>query len=98
MKDLALLVALLVSLVACQGKGPEGQATDIASDNQVLKEAGQAATAVVQAAGDCEAVKAALGEANRKLEEAERQVQTPAGRRTIETLKRQVKNIADACP
>ncbi len=98
MKSILPLVVLLLPLVACQGQSPEGQATDIAADNQILKEANAAASAVVQAAGDCAAVKAAIDEANRKLDEAERQVRTPVGRTTINTLKKQVRTIADACP
>jgi len=98
MKGILPLLALLVPLVACQGHDPESQATDIAADNQILREANAAASSVVQAAGDCTAVKAAIDEANRKLDEAERQVRTPVGRTTINTLKKQVRTVADACP
>ena len=64
-----------------------GKATaDAANDTQVLGKAEAAANEVLRNPSDCEAVKAALPEANRLLGEADAKLQTPAGRAILGAL------------
>ena len=94
------LVLFASCLTACEkGKGDLGKDTaKVVSDTNVLEEASAAAGAVVRNAGDCDAVKAALPEATRKLEEAEGKVQTVTGRETLNALRTRMKSIAETCP
>lgn len=101
-----LLVALLAAgcgsgstQQAEPGKGGLGeQVGDAASDTQVMKEANDAAASVVRVAADCDAVKAALPDANRRLDEAAGKVRTATGRTSMDALRKQVKTAAEACP
>jgi hypothetical protein len=103
----ALLTAVLpLLLVACQRK-PEGapaakdigaQAADVVSDTAALREANAAANPVVRAAGDCDAVKAALPEANQRLDAVAGSVRTVSGRTTLEAIRKRVNTIAETCP
>jgi hypothetical protein len=52
---------------------------------------------VIRAQGDCDAVKAALPEAEAKLQEALSKVRTAPGRASLEALRMQVTRTADAC-
>ncbi len=104
----ALLAGVLPLLfVACQkkteGAAPAAkdigaQAADVVSDTNALREANAAANPVVRAAGDCEAVKAALPEANRRLDAVEGSVRTVTGRTTLEAIRKRVNTIAETCP
>jgi hypothetical protein len=67
------------------------------SDTQLLAEADAAANDVIRNAFDCEAVAASLPSVMAKLEEVESQVQTVVGRTTLETLRKQVGTIGEAC-
>lgn len=101
-------VALLAGILAwgCGEKAaqPEAQgglgqqAGDAAHDTAVLKRAMAAANEVIRAGGDCEAVEAGLEAAETALEEAGRQIRTATGRTSLETLRRQVREISQACP
>jgi hypothetical protein len=104
----ALLAGVLpLLLFACQKK-PEGaapaakdigtQAADVISDTDALREANAAANPVVRAAGDCDAVKAALPEANRRLDAVAGSVRTATGRTTLEAVRKRVNTIAETCP
>jgi hypothetical protein len=97
---LAVVAGLL--LAACQAdpgkKDIQTQAGDIAADTGVMKAAEAAANDIVRNSTDCDAVKANLAETNRKLDEAQARVRTEAGRTTLEVLKTQVRNVAQACP
>jgi hypothetical protein len=102
---------LALALVACSG-GPPKQASptppppkdlgsqvgDAASDTAVMHEANDAANSVIRAGGDCDAVKAALDDANRRLDEAAAKLKTATGRTSLATLRRQVEEVASACP
>jgi len=82
-----------------QQQGSLGQqAGDTAHDTRVLQQATAAANEVIRAAGDCDAVKAALDGAQRALDAAAGEVRTATGRASLETLKRQVQEVAQACP
>ncbi|HEX6740018.1 MAG TPA: hypothetical protein VF310_17190, partial [Vicinamibacteria bacterium] len=60
--------------------------------------AAAAANDVVRNASDCDAVKAALPETRRRLDEAGKKVRTMTGRASLDSLKKQVTTVADACP
>jgi hypothetical protein len=97
----ALLIAS-TTLVACKDPGSRdslgGQAGAIGSDTKTLEAANAAASEVVRSAGDCDAVKRALPGAESALSDASARVETATGRQVIETLKKQVRTVADACP
>jgi hypothetical protein len=102
----ALAGALALLVVGChkkeEGTPPSkdlgAQAADVASDTDALREANAAANPVVRAAGDCEAVKAALPEANRRLDAVAGSVRTVTGRTTLEAIRKRVNTIAELCP
>jgi hypothetical protein len=71
---------------------------DISHDLPIVKRAQGAANEVVRAAGDCDAVKAALPGAQTVLDETLSQVRTGASRTTLLNLKKQVQDVAGACP
>jgi len=71
---------------------------DIGHDLPIVKRAQGAANEVVRAAGDCDAVKAALPNAQAILDETLSQVRTGASRTTLLNLKKQMQDIAGACP
>lgn len=74
------------------------QAGNVAADTQTLRAGQDAANAVVRNATDCEAAKAGMTEANRKLDEAAGQLKTAAARLTLDNLRQQLRHIAEACP
>jgi hypothetical protein len=84
-------------LGACQGD-PGRDVGRIANDDAVLRQATGAANEVIRNATDCEAARAALPEANQKLDEAEKNIRTPAGRATIGSIRAQVNTIIQNCP
>lgn len=106
-RTVLLAGVLPLLLVACQKK-PEGaapaakdigaQAADVVSDTAALREANAAANPVVRAAGDCDAVKAALPEANQRLDAAAGSVRTISGRTTLDAIRKRVNTIAETCP
>jgi hypothetical protein len=71
---------------------------DIGHDLPIVKRAEAAANEVVRAAGDCDAVKAALPNAEAVVDETLSQVRTGASRTTITNLRKQISDIAGACP
>lgn len=103
MKLSACLLALLILTAASCSDGSNGegglgqQVGEIVSDTKVLKEAQAAANQIIRNQTDCEVVKSNIDDVNRKLDEAEKQVQTATGRTTLAALKKQVKNIAETC-
>jgi hypothetical protein len=99
-----LAAALMATLpwlgAACEKQESQlgKDAGNLVADTQVLEQASAAANDVVRNASDCDAVKAALPETKRKLEEADKRVRTMTGRASLDSLKRQVAIVADACP
>jgi cell division septation protein DedD len=73
-------------------------AADVAADTRTLKEAQAAANEVVRAVPDCEAVKAKLDEARRRLAEIKPHVRTQVGRMSLATMESEVQKAADLCP
>jgi hypothetical protein len=78
--------------------GIGAQAGDIISDTAVMKEAQSASNELVRNAQDCDAVKAALPEVNRKLDEAAAHIRTATAQATLAAIKSRVSGIAQACP
>jgi hypothetical protein len=100
MRTLGIAFLALFALVSCKKSEPEppGATEKIVSDNQTLADANAAAGEVVRAAGDCEAVKAALPGARQRLSELEGRVKTETGRTTFAAVKKRVEDIATMCP
>lgn len=66
-------------------------------DERVVAEATGPSNAVIRAMGDCDAVKAALPAAETALTDALAKIRTVPGRASLESMRAQVKRIADAC-
>jgi len=100
MRNLGIAFVALLALGACKKSEPEppGATEKIISDNQTLAEVNAAAGEVVRAAGDCDAVKAALPSARQRLSELESRVKTETGRTTFAAVKKRVEDIATMCP
>jgi hypothetical protein len=96
-----MLVVAACALVGCGDPKKEGlgKATaDVASDTKTLGAAEAAANDVLRNPTDCDAVKAALPEANRAIAQAEKEVRTAAGQTTLQAIKTQVRSVAQNCP
>ena len=92
------LLAASAFLPSCGdgGKGAQGVVTAV-GDTNVVRDVQSAANELVRNAADCERVKSLYPEVSAKLDAAESQIQSEAGRTTIETLRKQVGTIAEAC-
>ena len=104
MRVLLVLVPLAL-LAGCGGKKEEppardigAETADISMDTKTLGEANAAAGDVVRAAGDCDAVKAALPETQRKLDEIEKRVRTATGRTSLLAIRKRVADVTQLCP
>jgi hypothetical protein len=105
---LALSSLALGACVACSGgasskasPAPAGigqEVGDIGHDLPIVKRAEAAANEVVRATGDCDAIKEALPNAQAVVDEALSQVRTGASRTAITSLKKQMNDVAGACP
>lgn len=97
-KTMALAVLASLALLACTGpKSTDEKVSDTVSDRQAVAEAESAANEVIRNASDCAAVNASFANVMAKLDEVEGRIQTAVGRTTLDTLKRQVRNVGDAC-
>lgn len=101
----ALLALAALSLACAEAKAPErgsddpgAQTARITADNQLLADVQQSVNEVVRNSPDCEAAKASMEEANRKIADADSKVQTAAGRTTLDAMRTQVKRVAELCP
>ncbi|MCU0242097.1 MAG: hypothetical protein MUF51_06710 [Vicinamibacteria bacterium] len=99
------LVLLAGVGIACSKEEPKKREKNLgdlaaatAVDTEILRGANDAANAVVRVTGDCDAVKAALPEAEHKFNDIEPKLKTQTGRDTLNMLRKQVRNIADTCP
>jgi hypothetical protein len=104
---LVLASLTLSGVVACsRGGAPDAspapgigqEVGDIGHDLPIVKRAQAAANEVVRATGDCDAVKEALPNAQAVVDETLSQVRTGASRTTITNLKKQINDVAGACP
>ncbi|HET7291763.1 MAG TPA: hypothetical protein VFM88_05010 [Vicinamibacteria bacterium] len=93
---LALVVASL-PLAACF-KERERQIKQVGQDEAVLKGVTAAINQVIHNAADCDAVKAAMPEAQQRLSEAYGKVKEQASHETLKALSAQLKRVGDACP
>jgi type VI protein secretion system component VasF len=91
-------------LLACGGQKQEQerglgeQVGDTGADTAALKEANEAAGTVIRAAPDCDAVKAALQAATPRLDAVAGRLKTATGRASLDSIRQQVKRVAEACP
>lgn len=100
-KRTLLFAALPLLAFACSGSQEENlgsQMADVITDTELMKEANAAAAEVVRHGADCDGVKAALPEANRKLDDIGQKVRTATGRTTLGAIRKQVNNAAELCP
>jgi hypothetical protein len=111
-RDFLILMIALAIIVAC-GRGrerePSGAQAEqrdrfdqdsnvVEHDKQVVREANAAVNAVVRSMPDCDAVRAALPEAEYEIEEARKRVRTAAGRQMIEAMRHRIRPAQDFCP
>jgi len=95
----ALLLLTLPLAAACSGGSDLGESAGQAGgDTRVVKEAQAAVNEVIRNTTDCAAARAAWPEAQRKLDEADKAVQTATGRTTLQMLRKQARTVIDNCP
>jgi hypothetical protein len=70
----------------------------VAHDVPVVKEAQDIANGILQKAGDCAALKAGLADAQSGLDGTYERARTDAAHETINNLRKQIQNAANACP
>ena len=101
MKSGLLLGLVGLSIVGCSKGGaardPGRDAADAVNDTRVLRDVQGAVNDLIRAGGDCDAIRAAKGPALQKLDEAAGKVQTIAGQRTLEALRKQAGNTISSC-
>jgi hypothetical protein len=101
---LPVILASVLTAAGCTKDAEEHKknlgeaAADASQDTKTLGEVEGAVNQVIRNASDCEVVKAALPEAQRKLDEAPNKLRTTAGRATLEALRTQVRTISQNCP
>jgi hypothetical protein len=89
---------LAMALVAC-GDDPRKKALDnIAHDEELIKKASGAVSEVIRNTSDCDAAKALIPEAYKRIQDAKQQTTVPASQATLDALKVQVDRVASACP
>lgn len=98
-KWVTLMVLSLLFLPGCEGDSMDigEQGGEAISDTELMREATATANKIIRNGADCEVVKSNIQEVNRKLDEIEAKLQTATGRTAIQTTKKHVKSIADAC-
>jgi len=74
------------------------QRRDVEVDTRVMRDAQAAVNEVIRASGDCELAKPALAAANMKLDEAAANIRTSSGNVTLQTMRKQVRQVEDLCP
>jgi hypothetical protein len=75
----------------------DAQISDTVNDTSALREATAAANEIIRNAADCSLVQQRIGDVNATLDQIESRIQTAAGRTSSQSLRTQVKNVADAC-
>ena len=106
MRPLIATVALALLVTGCgmtkdaeQHKKDLGEAAaDAAADTRTLGDTQAAVNEVIKDMADCDRVKAALPEAQRKIEAADKALRTAAGRATLDAYRAQVRTASTNCP
>lgn len=93
-----VLLALLLPACFESFKERGRQIEKVGQDKAVLERASGAVNQVIYNLADCDAVKAALPEAQQRLNEANGAVREEASRATLDALRIQLKRASDACP
>ena len=70
---------------------------DIASDTRTLGEASAAVNEVIRVQDDCEQARPLVPKAQAALDEAGKRVRTIAGRASLDSMRAQVRGLAQAC-
>ena len=99
-KNSIVVLALLAGACGASDSGDSSAAIPvdkIVSDTELLREMQSAANDIVRNAADCKYVTSAVPDFYRMLGEAEGKAQTEVGKQTLETVRRQVDPIAEAC-
>lgn len=94
-----VLAGFLFVATACSDdkKGLGEQLGGAISDIDAVKEAETAANKIIRNATDCELVKAEVEGVVQALDDVEGEIQTGAGRTTMDTLRERVRRVAEAC-
>jgi hypothetical protein len=95
---LALCVFTATACSKEQEKEKEGPLQHVGQDRAILQDVTAAVNEVIRNAADCDAAKAALPEAERRLSEAHGKVKEPVSHETLKVLTAQLKGVSDACP
>jgi len=98
MKRIAITVALASLLLGACEDPRRKQIEQIKEDEETIKKASAAVSEVIRNSTDCEAARALMPEAYKRIEEASKMVNAPAGQATLGALKSQVDRVAQACP
>ncbi len=102
--SLCLCLSLVLAAAGCTKDAEEhkknlGQAAaDAAADTKTLGEVEGAVNQVLHNADNCDVAKAAVPEAQRKIDDAADKLRTVAGRATLDALRTQLRTIAQNCP
>ena len=92
-------VALALSVLTAAACFKEKEAPlHVGQDRAVLQDVTAAVNEVIRNAADCDAAKAAMPDAERRLSEAYGKVKEPVSQETLKVLAAQLKGIRDACP
>ena len=100
MKHGIWVIACLLFIATACGDGEKGLGEQLGgaiSDIDVVKEAEAAANKIIRNASDCEFVKSEVDGVVQALDDVEGEIQTGTGRTTMDTLREQVRRIAEAC-
>lgn len=92
------LALYVLSVAACsKDKEKEGPLQHVGQDRAVLQDVTAAVNEVIRNAADCDAAKAAMPEADRRLSEALGKVKEPVSQETLKVLAAQLKGVREAC-
>lgn len=102
---IAAVLLLPVFLAGCQKAKEEPaqktlgqQVGDVTADTALLRDASAAVNEVLRNSTDCDLAKPTIAAAIAKLDEAAPHVRTVTGHATLESLRKQVRNVEQACP
>lgn len=97
MRKVGLVIGLTLLGAACGEYRKEKAIQQIKTDEET-KQASAVVNEVIRNTADCDAAKALIPEAYKRIEEARRKVTAPASGPTLDALKVQVDRVAQVCP